>query len=119
MSDEQKKNLALDALQKIKEAEAEARKIVRDAREKTSVKIIQDAHKDAEQIKERVLAEARKKAQEKKRSIIQDAQNKVKDIEKEAMQEIDRLQRISADTRTQAIAKVAAGIRSAIEGGHL
>ena len=119
MSDEQKKNLALDALQKIKEAEAEARKIVRDAREKMSVKIIQDAHKDAEQIKERMLAEARKKAQEKKKSIIQDAQNEVKDIEKEAKAEIDRLQRISADTRAQAIAKVAASIRSAIEGGHL
>lgn len=119
MSDEQKKNLALDALQKIKEAEAEARKIVQDAREKTSVKIIQDAYKDAEQIKERMLMEARKDAQEKRESIIQDAQNEVKDIEKEIKTEIDRLQRISANTRTQAITKVAASIRSAIEGGDL
>jgi vacuolar-type H+-ATPase subunit H len=119
MSDEQKKNLALEALQKIKEAEAEARKIVQDAREKTSVKIVQDAYKDAEQIKERVLMEARKEAQEKKKSIIQDAHNEVKDIEKEIKAEIDRLQSVSADTRTQAITKVAASIRCAIEGGDL
>jgi vacuolar-type H+-ATPase subunit H len=119
MSDEQKKNLALDALQKIKEAEAEARQIVQDAREKTSEKIIQDAYKDAEQIKERVLVEARKKAQEKKKSIIRDAHNEVKSIEEKTREEIDRLLKISSKSRTQAIAKVAASIRNAIEEGHL
>ena len=119
MSDEQKKNLALDALQKIKEAEDEARRIVQDAQEKTSVKIVQDAYKDADQIKERILEEARKQAQEKKESIIEDAQIEVKAIKEETLAEIDRLQKISANTKTQAITEVAASIRSAIEGGHL
>jgi vacuolar-type H+-ATPase subunit H len=119
MSDEQKKNLALDALQKIKEAEAEAGKIIQDAREKKSVKIIQDAYKEADDIKERLIAEARKQAQEKKKSIIQDAHIEVGKIKEETQAEIDRLRQISADTRTQAIVKVADRIRSAIQGGTL
>lgn len=119
MSDEQKKNLALEALQKIKEAEIEARKIVRDAREKTSVKIIQDAHKDADQIKARVLAEALKQARENKKSIIQEAEKDVKKIIKESQIEIDRMRVRSADARNEAIERVAANIRNAIKGGHL
>jgi len=119
MTDGQKKNLALAALQKIKEAETKARKIVQDAREKTSVKIIQDAYKDADQIKERVLSEARKQAQDKKRSVIQEAENEVKRIIEENKVEIDRLRERSADTRTEAIKGVAANIHKAIEEGHL
>jgi vacuolar-type H+-ATPase subunit H len=114
-----KKNLALDALQKIKEAEAEARKIVEDAQDKTSVKIIQDAYEDANQIKERVLLEARKQAQEKKESIIQSAKIEVKEIEDEIQAGIDRLQKISSKRRNQAVAKVAESIRRVIEGGEL
>lgn len=119
MNDGSKKNLAFDALQKIKMAEAEARKIVQEAREKTSVKIIQEAQKEADQIKKRVLEEARKIAQDKKRSIIQDAEIEVKRIGKETREEIDRLHERSAETRPDAIEKVAAHIRKAIEGGHL
>lgn len=119
MSDGPKKNLALEALQKIKEAEIEAKKIVQDAHEKTSVKIIQDAYEDADQIKERVLDEARKQAQEKKRSIIQEAENEAKRIIEESQAEIDRLRKKSTDARTEVIARVAANIRDTIEGGHL
>lgn len=119
MSDEQKKNLALEALQKIKEAEIEAKKIVQDAREKTSAKIIQDAYKDADQIKERVLEEARKQAQEKKRSIIQEAEKEAKRTKEDSQAEIDRLRDRSTDARNEAIVRVAANIRKAIEGGHL
>jgi vacuolar-type H+-ATPase subunit H len=119
MSDEAKKDLALEALQKIKEAELEARKIVQDARDKTSVKILQDANKDADQIKERVLDEARKQAQEKKRSLIKEADNEVKRIRKETQAEIGRLKERSADARTKVITKVAANIRNTIEGENL
>jgi len=119
MSDEQRKNLALDALQKIKEAETEARKIVQDARDKTSVKIIQDADKDADQIKERVLNEARKQAHEKKRSITQQADNEVKRIKEKTKAEIDSVREKSAEAKTEVITKVAANIRNAIKGGHL
>jgi len=119
MSDEPKKNLALDALQKIKEAETEAKKIVQDAREKTSVKIIQDAYKDADQIKERLLDEARNQAQEKKRSIIQEAENEVRRILEETRVEIDLLREKAADARTEAVTRVADNISNAIKGGHL
>lgn len=119
MSDELKKNMALDALQKIKEAEVEARKIVQDARENTSAKIIQDASKDADQIKEHVIEEARKRAQEKKKSIIGEADSEVQRIREEIQAEIGRLKESSADVRTDVIAKVAANIRKAIEGGKL
>jgi vacuolar-type H+-ATPase subunit H len=119
MSDEPKNNLALDALQKIKEAEAEAQKIIQEAREKTSVKIIQDAHKDADEIKERMLGEARDQARKRKISIIQDAQVEVGKIAEETQAEIDRIRDMTANTKSRAIEKVAANIRSAIEGGHL
>jgi vacuolar-type H+-ATPase subunit H len=119
MGDEPKKNLALEALQKIKEAEIEARKIVQDAREKTSVKIIQDAYEDADQIKERVLNEARKQAQEKKRSIIQEAETEAKRTLEESQAEIDRLRERSTAARDETIARVAANIRNTIEGGLL
>ncbi|MGD9345384.1 MAG: hypothetical protein PVH84_05945 [Candidatus Aminicenantes bacterium] len=119
MSDGPGKNSALDALKKIKEAEVEAKKIVLEAREKTSVKIIDDAHKDAEQIKERILDEARREAQEKKSSIIQKAQDEVKRIAEDAQSEIDRLHKTSVSARSKAVAKVASRIRSAIEEGQL
>jgi len=117
MSDGPEKSLALEALQKIKEAEAEAEKIVLEAREKTSVKIIDDAHKDAEQIKEHILDETRGEAREKKSSIIQKAQDEVKRIAEETQSEIDRLQKGSTDARSKAVAKVASYIRSAIKEG--
>jgi vacuolar-type H+-ATPase subunit H len=119
MSDEAKENLALDALQKIKKAELEARKIVQEARDKTSVKIIQDANKDADQIKERVLDEARKRAREKKRSMIEEAENEVKRIRKETQAEIGRLKERSVEARAEVITKVAANIRNTIEEGSL
>jgi vacuolar-type H+-ATPase subunit H len=119
MSEELKKNTALDALQKIKEAEIEARTIVQDARDKTSVKIIQDANKDAAEIKERVIDEARRQTQEKKKAIIKEAENEVKKIKKETSTEIDRLRKRAAEARTEVITKVAANIRNAIEGGDL
>jgi vacuolar-type H+-ATPase subunit H len=119
MSDEPKNNLALDALQKIKEAEAEARKIIQDAREKTSVKIIRDANKEAEQNKKRVLDEARKQVQKVKKAIIQDAEIEVKRINKETQKEIDDLRERSEETKTEAITKVAANIRNYIEGDNL
>ncbi len=119
MSDGPERKPAIDALQKIKESEAEARKIIQEAREKTSVKIIQDAHKDAEQIKERMIGEARQKAQEKKRSIIQEAEHEVKKIAEEIQAEIDRLRERSVDARADAIVRVAASIRDAIEEGQL
>ena len=119
MTDGPKKNLALDALAKIKDAEAEARKIVQDARENTSAKILQEADKDAEEIRERIVEEARKKAQEKKRSIIQDAEAQVREILEETKKEVDRYQEISAKTKNLVIDQVAENIRRAIEEGHL
>ena len=119
MNDEPKNNMALDALQKIKEAETEARKIVQEAREMTSAKIITDARMDAKEIKERMLKEARDQAQEKKKSIIQNAQVEVQKIADVTQAEIDRLRKIPANVRSRAIEKVAANIHSAIEGGHL
>ena len=119
MNDEPKNNMALDALQKIKEAETEARKIVQEAREMTSVKIITDARADAKEIKARMLKEARDQAQEKKGSIIQDAQVEVRKIAEETKAEVERLRNIPTNIRSRAIEKVAANIRGAIEGGHL
>ena len=84
-----------------------------------SVKIIQDANKDAAEIKERVIDEARKQAQEKKKAIIKEAENEVKKIKKETVTEIDRLKERAAEARSEVTTKVAANIRNSIEGGNL
>jgi V/A-type H+-transporting ATPase subunit G/H len=105
MSNGPGKHSALEALQKIKEAEAEAKKIILEAREKTSVKIIDDADKDADQIRERILDEARREAREKKNSIIQEAQDEVKRIAEETQSEIDRLHKRSASAKSKAVAR--------------
>ncbi len=119
MSGELTKNEALEALQKIKQAEAEARKIIHDARENMSLKIIQDAHNEAEQIKKRVLDEARKAADKQKEAIIREARDKVRRINDETQAEIENLRKKSAAVKDDVVAKVAARIRKTIEGGRL
>jgi vacuolar-type H+-ATPase subunit H len=54
---------ALDALDKIKKAEEEARELINEAKEHTSLQIIQDAQEEAQKIKKEIINGARNKVQ--------------------------------------------------------
>ena len=82
MTEKKKTNDALDALQRIREAEEKARKIVQDARETKAAKIIQDADDEAKKIKERHLNQARQKAEQRKSAIVQRAAKEAGEIRK-------------------------------------
>jgi len=80
MSQERKESEALEALQKIKAAEEEARKIVNDAQQRASSKVIRDAYEEAKKIKENYLNQTRKKALERKNSLVSQAKSEAEKI---------------------------------------
>jgi V/A-type H+-transporting ATPase subunit G/H len=119
MSDELEKSKALEALQKIKEAEEEARKIVREAQDTTSVQIIQDAQDQAQQIKENALEEARRSGQVKRATIIQKAKAEAEEITLQAEQEKSALRQKTESQLEDAVAKVAEKIQDFFTKGVL
>ena len=119
MGDEQDKSNALEALQKIKKAEEEAKKIIREAHETTSVQIFQDAQDEAEQIKEQALVEARENGQVKRAAIIQKAKAEAEEITNQAEQEKFALQQRTEDQLEDAALKAAEKIRGFLAKGGL
>jgi vacuolar-type H+-ATPase subunit H len=119
MNEEIKAKEALDALQRIKEAEEKARKIVQEAREKKAVKIIQDAYDEAEKIKDRHLKRARKKAEERRGALIQQAAKKAGEIREKAEQEGVSLKKKAEKAMPGAVSQISDRIRHLIEKGEL
>ncbi|MFC2170023.1 hypothetical protein ACFLRM_05610 [Acidobacteriota bacterium] len=111
MSQETQKSEAHDALQKIRESEEEARRIINGAREETSVQIVQDAYDEAKKIKEQYLSEGRNKAEDKKKTIIQKAAEEADKIRKESEEEAAALVSSSETRKTGAIDNVAEKIK--------
>lgn len=118
MNEEIKTKDAFDALQRIKKAEEKAREIVREAREKTSVGIIQDAQREAEKIKERYLIRTRKKAEERRNAIIQEAAKEAGEIREKAEQEIVSLKKKAEKTMSGAVSQISNRIKHFIEKGE-
>ena len=110
---------ALEALQKIKEAEKEAKKSVQEAQETTSVQIIQDAQEEARQIKESALEEARKNGQVRRATIIQKAKAEAEEITHQTEQEKTALRQRTEGQIEEAIIKVAEKIRNFLTKGVL
>ncbi len=119
MNEEIKTKDAFDALNRIKEAEEKARKIVQEAREKTSVKIIEDAHREAGKIKERHLNMARKSAEERKSAIIQEAAKEAGEIREKAEREIISLKRQAEKAMPGAVNQISDRIKNFIDKGEL
>ena len=116
MSEEIEKDDAVAALKRVKEAEEEARRIIQDAREKASPKIVQDAYEEAKKIKESRLTKARIKADEKKNDIIQQAAEEAEKIRKKAEEDTASLRKGAEKVMSEAIKKVAEKIRHYLEG---
>jgi len=117
MDNEQKSSNALEALRKIKEAEEEARRMVQDAQDTQSVQIIQDAHEEAKQIRDKALEEARKNGQVRRAAVIQKAKAEAEGITRQAEQEKMALKKKTENQLEDAVGKVAVRIRGLISRG--
>jgi vacuolar-type H+-ATPase subunit H len=93
MSQEQKRSEALEALQRIKEAEEEARRIIEEAQQRAASNVIRDAYEEAKKIKENHLNQTRKRALEKKNSLISEAEREAEKIKKETAEEAQAISR--------------------------
>ena len=117
MKKQPQKGEALEALRKIKQTEAKARGIIKDAREKTALEIIQDANDEARKIKERQLNDARKGAEEKRKVIVQKALSEAEKIRNKAEEEAHSQRKRAEREIPDAITKVANKMRQFLGGG--
>jgi len=111
------KSDALLAIQRIKEAEEKARRIILNAQEKETIKIIQDAYDEAKKIKEDYVKKARNEAEKKKRSIIDEASKEAEKIRRKAEEEASALSRKAKTIMPQTVEKFAQRIKHFLEGG--
>ena len=100
------KSGALEALDKIKEAEDKARKIVANAREDTALKILQAAQDEARFDKEKSLKEARAKARKIRAGLITKAEEEAARIRIETQKEKEALLKKGKAARADAVKKV-------------
>lgn len=117
MSNEAKNGGALSALQKIKETEEEAEKIIRNAREKDAQQNIQEAFTESKKIKEDILANARKQAEKVKSEIINKADDEAGEIRKQAGFEERELRETAEKNMPFAVKKTAEKIKSLLKEG--
>jgi|GEM_PF-1738520 len=105
MTEKRKDSQTQEALEEIRKAEKKAHRIIIKSKEETSYSIIQKAHKDAGDIKEKILTDARKKAQAAQSEITGNASDDVAKIRQEAKNEIASLNKTAEGTRADAAAK--------------
>jgi len=119
MSKETRKSEARIALQKIKEAEEKGKSIIQDAREKETLRVIQDAYDEAKTTKKSILTKAKAEAEKKKKAIIQKATKEAEKIKHEAEKEAASLSKNAEKAVSKAVEKIARKIGKFIEGGAL
>lgn len=105
----------LEALSRVKEAEAEADRIVRDARENESVQILQELQEEIQKLREQRLSDARAQAEQRLQERIREAQAEARDIGKDAEAEAARLRSVAASQIPDAVAKTATKIAEIIK----
>ncbi len=116
MNGEPKKSAALEALEKIKEAEEQARAIVLEAREKLSAEITKEASEEAERTKKRDLARAKEEAEAHKKAILEKATDEAEKIRAETEKETAELRRRASALMAEAIKKTSLKVEEFLEG---
>ena len=110
------KNGALGSLQKIREAEKKARKLIDDTRRNKTSKIIQEAHDEAQKVKEDALTKTRKESGKKKKLIIEKAAAEADKIRQKADEEAEKLSKRVESLMPEAVKKVSGRIRQHLKG---
>jgi vacuolar-type H+-ATPase subunit H len=114
-----KKSAALQALEKVKDAEARARRIVREAQEKISAQIIKDASEESERIKQDHLVRVKEAAEAKKKAVLAAALKEAEKIGIRAETEAAALRQKAAASKAEAVKKVTRRIKELLEGGFV
>ena len=107
---------ALESLQKIKEAEEKARGLIEDTKKNKTSKIIQEAHEEAQKVKQATLAKTRKESEEKKKAIIEKAAAEAEKIRQDTEKEAEKLSRRAESLMPEAVQKVSGKIRQHLKG---
>lgn len=117
MSGEPPKSAAVEALTKVKKAEEEARRIIEEARDKTSVRIIKEVTQAGEKIGQDFLAQAKETAATREKSILAEAEKEAAGIRAEAEAEISLLRQKAASSMNDAIEKISRKVTKYLAGG--
>jgi vacuolar-type H+-ATPase subunit H len=105
----------LEALSRVKEAEAEAGRTVRAAREKESVQILEELQEEIRKLRDRHLSEAKAQADRRTRERIREAEDEARKIQDAAEAEAEKLRSSAASLVPDAVAKTAAKIAEIIQ----
>ncbi|GEM_PF-1079142 len=89
---EEKELTALEALQKVKEAEARAKSLVEFTREREVPLILEQARVEAKARAEEILGRAREESEKKKQSIVDKAKEEAELIRHETQKELARIE---------------------------
>jgi vacuolar-type H+-ATPase subunit H len=106
-----KKSPALEALDRVREAEERAKAIIREAQEKIAVQIAKEAAEAAEEIKQKSLAEAQKEAAARKKATLERAHREAEAIRAETEAELATLRRQAGAAFEEAVKKAGLKIR--------
>ncbi len=116
MNGEPRRTAALEALQKVKEAEEQAMTIIQEAREKLSPGIIKKASEEAERIKMRGLARAKEEAEAHKKAILEKAAEEAEKIKAEGEEEAAEIRRRAAERLDEAVKTTSLKVKEFLQG---
>jgi vacuolar-type H+-ATPase subunit H len=105
------------ALERIKDSESEARKIIQRAREEVATKIIPQAHQKARKTGHKSLEEARLRAEENKARMLKDSRKEAENILLGAEKEIQELRNQTEKIMPAAINRAAEKIKDILKKG--
>jgi vacuolar-type H+-ATPase subunit H len=117
MSGDLPKSAAVEALTKVKTVEEEARRIIEEARDKTSVRIINEATQAGEKIGQDLFAQAKETAASREKSILAEAEKEAGGIRAEAEAEISLLRQKAASSMNEAVEKISRKVTRYLAGG--
>lgn len=107
----------LKALEKIKKAEAHARDLLKEAKEHTSIKVIQDAQEEAKRIIDQLISDARNKAKAIREDVLRKAEHEASRVREETQTDAENLRTNSKRFVPEAVEKVSKEIKSYMQRG--
>ncbi len=93
----EKELTALEAIQKVKEAEARAKEIIEETRNKEVPQILAKASEEAKAMVEEIINRAKEEAIKRKQLIMAEAKKQAEEIKKETQQEIEKIERTARE----------------------
>lgn len=111
----EKELTALEAIQKVKEAEARAKDIIEETRSKEIPEIMAKAIEEAEAVVKEILARAKEEAEKRKQTIVAEARKQAAEIRKETQREIEKMDKTAKEKFSSSWPSILQLIRREIE----